>query len=72
MMAAPWTEEESDIIKQMHSAGATLDDIALVLKSRPKESIKDRGYAIGLKWSKKPEIDYEAFKAYMKGKKHGS
>jgi len=71
-MAAPWTAEESDIIKRMHEAGADLDDITKVLKSRPKESIKDRGYALGLKWTKKPDIDFEAFKAFMKGKKHGS
>ena len=67
-MAAPYSKEEDKIIKTMHAKGYSHHDIGRVLKSRSPENIKDRGYALGLKWTAKPEIDMAEFKRLMGGK----
>ncbi len=65
-MGTPYTEEEDKIIIEMNKAGFKQSDVAKVLKSREPRMIKARGYVLGLRWSKEPEIDYEAFKKVMK------
>ena len=67
--AFPWDPQEDQILTDMAGAGAMLPDIALVLKDRSEDAIKAR--AIRLKVSlagKKPEIDMDAFKKFMKAK----
>jgi len=70
----PYTKRENEIIREMHAKGFGYDEIANVLVTRNAKSIKDHGYDLGLKWSKSPEIDEEAFKRKMKerGISHGS
>jgi len=65
-MAAPYTKQEDEIILQLNKKGYSPKDIAKVLKSRKADQIKDRGYTLGVKWTKEPEIDFEAFKKLMK------
>ena len=60
-----YTKQEDQIIKQMNAKGFTAEEITKVLISRTKTQIADRGYTLGLKWSKKPEIDMAEFKRLM-------
>lgn len=64
-MGAKWTKREDQIILAMHKKGFMPKDIGRVLKSRPTESIKDRLYVLGGKWSQEPEIDEKLFKEMM-------
>jgi hypothetical protein len=68
MMGAKFTKREDEIIKALHGKGYQPQDIIKVLKSRTKESIKDRAYVIGLKWTRKVEIDMDEFKKLMGAK----
>lgn len=67
-MGAKFTPQEDKIIKQLHAKGYMPEDIVKVLKSRTKESIKDRAYIIGLNWSRRVEIDMNEFKKLMGAK----
>jgi hypothetical protein len=64
-MAAAYTKEEDEIILKMHKAGHGPEAMAKVLKSRSIQAIKDRGYDLGIKWTKAPEIDMAEFKRLM-------
>jgi len=70
MMAAytGYTKQEDTIIKQMNAKGFTAEEITKVLISRTKTQIADRGYYLGLKWSKVPKINMAEFKRLMKEK----
>jgi len=68
MAYIPYTAQEDDIIRKLHGKGLRPVDITKVLISRSANQIKDRGYALGLKWSAKPEIDMTAFKRLMEAK----
>jgi DNA-binding transcriptional MerR regulator len=63
-----YTKQEDQIITQMNEKGFTPDEITKVLVSRSRSQIADRGYFLGLKWSKKPEINMAEFKRLMKEK----
>jgi len=63
-----YTKQEDTIIKQMNAKGFTAEEITKVLVSRTKTQIADRGYYLGLKWSKVPEINMAEFKRLMKEK----
>jgi hypothetical protein len=63
-----YTKQEDQIIQQMNAKGFTPEEITKVLVSRSRSQIADRGYYLGLKWSKKPEIDMAEFKRLMKEK----
>jgi len=63
-----YTKQEDTIIKQMNAKGFTAEEITKVLISRTKTQIADRGYYLGLKWSKVPEINMAEFKRLMKEK----
>lgn len=62
-----YTEQEDKVIIAMHGKGFDPKAISKVLLSRNAENVKDRGYALGLHWSKKPEIDMKEFNRLMKG-----
>jgi hypothetical protein len=63
-----YTKQEDTIIKQMNAKGFTAEEITKVLISRTKTQIADRGYYLGLKWSKVPEINMAEFNRLMKEK----
>ena len=63
-----YTKQEDQIIRQMNAKGFTAEEITKVLISRTKSQISDRGYHLGLRWSKVPEIDMAEFKRLMKEK----
>jgi hypothetical protein len=67
-MGAPYTEEEDKILIEMNKAGCDLDEVAQVLRGRTMSALKARGYILGLKWSKKTDIDMDAYKEFIKGK----
>ena len=67
-MGAPYTEEEDKILIEMNKAGCDLDEVAQVLRGRTMSALKTRGYILGLKWSKKTDIDMDAYKEFIKGK----
>ena len=67
-MGAKFSKREDQIIKQLHAKGYMPEDIVKVLKSRTQESIKDRAYVIGIKWTRKVEIDMDEFKKLMGAK----
>lgn len=64
-MGAKFTPQEDKIIKQLHAKGYMPEDIVKVLKSRTKESIKDRAYVLGLKWTRPVEIDEQELKRLL-------
>jgi len=65
-MSILWTDKEVEILKKMVEAHKTPDDVALVLKSRTPESIRNKADRIGVKFNYEPEFDYEAFERIMK------
>jgi hypothetical protein len=64
-MGAKFSKREDQIIKQLHAKGYMPEDIVKVLKSRTKESIKDRAYVLGLKWTRPVEIDEQELKRLL-------
>lgn len=64
-MGAKFSKREDQIIKQLHAKGYMTEDIVKVLKSRTKESIKDRAYVLGLKWTRPVEIDEQELKRLL-------
>ena len=69
MAIRPYSTKEDEIIREMHKKGFRTKDISVVLKSRTPDSIKERGYTLGLNWTLKPEIDFDAFTRMLKGAK---
>jgi hypothetical protein len=65
MMGAKFTKREDEIIKALHGKGYQPQDIIKVIKSRSKESIKDRAYVLGLKWTRPVEIDEQELKRLL-------
>lgn len=65
-MGSPYTKQEDEIIIAMNKRGYKPQDIVKVLKSRSSKNIMDRGYDLGLKWTKPPEVDEKLFKEMMK------
>lgn len=66
-----WSDEEVKILREMSEAGFTCDEISVVLKSRNSDSIRSKALRMGITVPRNgyPEIDVEAFKRLMKGKK---
>jgi len=69
MYQTPYIPDEDRIIREMAEAGATTVEVSKVLRSRSPEAIKNRGRRLGVSFQRIPEIDMEAFKRFMKGKK---
>jgi hypothetical protein len=64
-MSKIYSDQEKDILRQMHAKGFIPYDMAQVLKSRTPEGIRKVLVLMGLKGSGEPEIDMEAFKRIM-------
>lgn len=66
MTYIPWTEEEESIIRKLHSAGATIEEMADVLRSRNRTAIRLKLDRMGLKPNHPgPEIDYAELKRIL-------
>jgi hypothetical protein len=61
----PWTDQENEILTKLYEAGASIPEIAEVLKSRTVDAIKNRAPKLGLV-RPDPEIDLKLYEKYSK------
>lgn len=62
MMRMPWTEKEREILKELYTRGASLEEIGKVLKNRTLGAIKYQARMMGLRRPVCVEIDEEYYR----------
>ena len=69
MSGSQWSKEEMDVLKIMCEADKKIEQISLVLKDRSIDAIRSKASKAGFELGGKPQINKEAFKQIMGGKR---